>query len=392
MHRGCRIGRRLGFWLAGLLWLAPLASQSQLAPLTAEPAFVRSATEALDQMYGCHFRAASQRFASLASAYPDHPAPAFLQAANEWTQIHFDPSDVSRDARLFAYLRDSEALATRMRKQAGRQLEADFYLFSLHALRARLLNLRGQTGAAARALLGQMGVLRRSRSEPGPLRPELLFGLGLYNYYSEWYREQKPYLGFVFAWFPRGNKALGLRQLDSCAKASPLCGVSARTFLSEIYLNSEGRPLAASIHIAALQRAYPTNPQFALLQTQVLMGLGKWSEAEAASEAMALSYQVETQRFGEPVRIDQSAMTTHMAVQIALLLMLTYADQAERLYRLIPQTREEALGPIYLEQGLASIALGKLVAGKAKLEAVLALQTRESVKAKAKSALSLLKS
>lgn len=109
--------------------------------------------------------------------------------------------------------------------------------------------------------------------------PDFYFFTGLYNYYREVYPEFHPiYKTFIFI-FPKGDRAGGLKELQTAAERAILLKAESTTFLTYIYQNYE-RDISRSTYFSRILREeYPLNLQFLVLYIKSLLLEGKYDIA-----------------------------------------------------------------------------------------------------------------
>jgi len=105
------------------------------------------------------------------------------------------------------------------------------------------------------------------------------FPVGLYNYFREVYPELHPiYKSFVWI-FKRGDRNLGLKQIEySCEKAI-FSRVESHLYYAYILLRYENRPEKAIGYLKVLHYAYPKNPYFRAKLTEGLILTEQYIEA-----------------------------------------------------------------------------------------------------------------
>jgi tetratricopeptide (TPR) repeat protein len=108
---------------------------------------------------------------------------------------------------------------------------------------------------------------------------ELLFGDGLYNYFSVWVPENYALLKPVMAFFPKGDKELGLEQLKKVSYNAFYTRTEAQVFLMRI-LNSYENDRRNAMQISEyLHTTYPDNPYFHRYYARMLYNSGRFREA-----------------------------------------------------------------------------------------------------------------
>src|SRR5690606_41705436 len=103
--------------------------------------------------------------------------------------------------------------------------------------------------------------LELSRGEE-ELNAELLLGDALFNYFSVWIPEHSRLLRPVLMLFPKGDKQLGLRQLEEVSDNAVYARVEAQYFLFRLYASEERKPYEALRITSYLHDKFPNNPYF----------------------------------------------------------------------------------------------------------------------------------
>src|SRR5690606_36585898 len=100
------------------------------------------------------------------------------------------------------------------KKYPAYKIESAFFLAGAYGFKGRLYSdeERKNWRKAASAGKNALDYLEVCKAQEY-LSPELLFGDGLYNYFSVWVKENYPSLRPILWFFPEGDKTLGLKQL-----------------------------------------------------------------------------------------------------------------------------------------------------------------------------------
>lgn len=240
-------------------------------------------TEAINSMYDFDFETAERGFAVMQYNYPDHPLPYFLMGLSQWWKIIPDTENEQYDDLFFKFMDETIAKAEDLLEEDEGNKEATFFLAAAYGFKGRLLSERESWTATAFAGKNALKYMEMSKGEE-ELSPELLLGDALYNYFSVWIPENYPLLRPVMSLFPKGDKALGLRQLEEVAKNSFYARVEAQYFLFRLYASEEKRPFDALQITDYLHNKYPHNPYFHRFYARQLYALGREAEAKKVSE------------------------------------------------------------------------------------------------------------
>jgi hypothetical protein len=219
------------------------------------------ATQAVNDLYNFKFPRAERQFRWLRQQFTRHPLPYFLLALSEWWKIVPNPDSELYDERFIAYLDTSVYFAEELLRKNERNHEAMFFLAAAYGFKGRLYSDRKNWRKATFA--GRLAVKYMNDSRGNhALSPEFLFGEALYNYYSVWVPENYVMLRPIVAFFPKGDKALGLKQLKEVAQNAFYTRTEAQIFLMKILSADEKKPTEALEIASYLAKTYPDNAYF----------------------------------------------------------------------------------------------------------------------------------
>jgi len=239
-------------------------------------------TEAVNSMYNYDFETAERGFAVMRYNYPEHPLPYFLMGLSQWWKIIPDMENKKYDKLFLRFMDETIAKAEAMYDQDPNNKEATFFLAAAYGFKGRLLSERESWTATALAGKNALKYMEMSKGEE-ELSPELLLGDALYNYFSVWIPENYPLLRPVMALFPKGSKALGLKQLEEVASNAFYARVEAQYFLFRLYASEERKPYEAFQITSYLHEKYPNNPYFHRFYARQLYAIGRKREAKDVS-------------------------------------------------------------------------------------------------------------
>ncbi|WP_192821699.1 lipopolysaccharide assembly protein LapB [Rufibacter sp. LB8] len=238
---------------------------------------------AVDNMYNFKFETAEKQFKSLRRRYPKHPMPYFLLGlSNWWKMVPSNINDSRFDAPFLAYMDTTITLAEDLYDKDKKNLEAAFFLSAANGFGARLHSERKNWRKAAVMANRSLDYLQKSRKANG-LSDEFLFGEALFNYYAVWIHENYKMLRPILYFFPKGNKQLGLRQLQQVAFNGFYTGTEAKFFLMKIYANETNNGPAAMALSQYLASTYPDNPYFQRFYARMAFTQGNLTLTEQAS-------------------------------------------------------------------------------------------------------------
>ncbi len=238
--------------------------------------------QALSDLYNFKFDKAEEQFRVIKKEYKWHPLPYFLMGLIEWWKIMPNTKDQSHDDVFLAYM-DSTILVGENLYDNFKQykVEASFFLAAAYGFKGRLYADEERKNWVKAAANGKdaLDYMEDSKGQHN-LSPELLFGDALYNYFSVWVPENYPALKFILMFFPKGDKALGLKQLKEVSYNAFYTRVEAMVWLMRIQNSYENDQLQAFQVSEYLYQTYPDNPYFHRYYARMLYSLGRFAEAE----------------------------------------------------------------------------------------------------------------
>lgn len=275
-----------------ILFINTSAAQSSVAPdrfkkdttviLISDINVQLECTQALNDLYNFKFEKAELQFRYLKARYRWHPLPYFLMGLIEWWKIMPNTKDQTHDNSFMAYMDSTIMVGENLYKRYPEyKTEAAFFLAAAHGFKARLYSdeERKQWRKAATAGKSALDYLEVCK-EKEDLSIELLFGDGLYNYFSVWVPENYPSLKPIMWFFRKGDKSEGLKQLKEVSYNAFYTRTEAMVWLMRIlnsYENDQPRAFQISEY---LYEQYPDNPFFHRYYARMLYSMGRFTEAD----------------------------------------------------------------------------------------------------------------
>jgi hypothetical protein len=240
---------------------------------------------AMDLLYDGRAAEAQARLSRLGEAHPDDPVALYLQAlALAWI-VEQRPDSTALDRTL-------EQAADRAWAMADARLRADpsdaralFARGAASGVRSRHHLFRLRRADAARTAAQMREDLRAARAQD-PEDADVLFGLGLYDYYVDVLPRAARLLRFLTR-LPGGDRARGLAAIEEASRASTLHAVEAQAQLYEIHAFYEDDPEAAAAEMEGLFLRYRGWPLWGLKLAEHLRDrLGAYAESEAVARQL----------------------------------------------------------------------------------------------------------
>lgn len=260
------------------------------------------ATDAINEMYNFQFDRSARNFGLLKKKYGWHPLPYFLLGLNYyWRMIPYNDSG-EYDKEFTAYMDTSLYLSKRLYKGVN-EIEGAFFLAATYAFKGRLYSDRKQWRKAASAGKNALKYLEKSRGHED-YSPELLFGDALFNYYSVWVGENYPILKPIMAFFPKGDKDLGIEQLKTVSTNAFYTRTEAQFFLMRI-LSNERKDVQRALQISKyLHETFPGNAFFHRYYARMLYSTNKYQTAKEESlsildriDSLQVGYESQSGRY-----------------------------------------------------------------------------------------------
>ncbi len=215
----------------------------------------------IEYIYNIQFDSAEVTFKELMLDYPHNPAGRFFLAMIDWWKIAIDPDNESYDDLFLEKLEDVIFHCDQILKKDEKNLNAIFFKGGAIGFRGRLRALRDSWIKAADDGREALPLLQLAWSIDST-NYDILFGMGIYNYFAEVIPEEYPYIKPLMIFFPKGNKTLGIQQLKTAAEKAKFASTEAKYFLLNLYYYYEEDIYQARIYALQLHQQYPMNPIF----------------------------------------------------------------------------------------------------------------------------------
>jgi tetratricopeptide (TPR) repeat protein len=252
----------------------------------------------IDYVYNLDFNEADSVFSDIIKQDPKSPVGHFFKGMVLWWKMMLDLDDTQYDETFSDYMEKVIELCDERLEVNDRDIEAMFFKSGSLGFRGRLRANRGQWLKAA--LDGKDAlpiVYRLQKISKGNI--DVLFGLGIYDYYAEAIPEQYPAVKPLALMFPKGDKKRGIARLDSCMRFGHYAKVEAIYFLTQIYYVYEKDFNKATELAKLLHQRYPDNPFFYTYLGRCYAASGFWKEAEEIFTDVWKKYQRGVKHYNE---------------------------------------------------------------------------------------------
>jgi len=248
-------------------------------------------TEAVDAMYNFKFEKAEKQFRWLKQEFPTHPLPYFLMGTSYWWRIMPWEDQRQYDDIFTDYMDSTIYYAEQLLKENKDNPEAYFFLAAAEGFKGRIFSDREEYTKAAFVAKKSLNHLMESERFDNDLSPEFLFGIGLYNYFRVWIPENKAFLKPIMLFFKKGDKELGLKQLQNVADHAFYSRIEAMTYLARIYGDYENNRAKALPILEYLVNNYPDNSYFATEFAEINYMMGRYTESTKYCSNILYKYE-----------------------------------------------------------------------------------------------------
>ncbi|MEH0157902.1 tetratricopeptide repeat protein [Limibacter armeniacum] len=289
----------------------PAKAQGKLPPLEDIDLLLTNVTVQLeitfgiDALYNYEFKVAQNQFQWLKQAYPEHPLPYFLLGLCEWWKIIPNTDETKYDKAFMAYMDSAVYFAEQRYKLNKKDPEASLFIAGALAFQGRLLGERHDWTEAGFKAKKALNYFEKARKNGEELGAEMDFGDGLYNYYIEWVKENYKVMRPILWFFEKGDKELGLQQLEKAGSEAFYTRIEALYYLLHIHSAPDGDKNKLYQVSKSLHRSYPKNPYFHHIYVQSLYKLKKYDTMVPSAEH--LLSKVNQKQFGYSDNIGEAA-------------------------------------------------------------------------------------
>ena len=241
--------------------------------------------QAINDLYNFKFKEAEKQFGWIREYHPDHPLADFLMGLSQWWKIVPNIDNEEHDERMLYYLNETIKKSEGLLKKNKNNLEAHFFMAGAWGFKGRLYSERKEWRKATVAGRNALDNLQKCEGYEN-LSPEFVFGRGLYNYFHSWIRENFKFLRPVLAFFPDGDRALGIKQLEEVSRNAFYTRTEAQYYLLQIYNVYEEEPEKGLYIAEYLHNEYPDNAYFERSYARACYMQGKLNKARTLSDSI----------------------------------------------------------------------------------------------------------
>ncbi|MCX7880311.1 MAG: hypothetical protein N2517_06595 [Ignavibacteria bacterium] len=212
-------------------------------------------------VYNLEFERAEECFREVVARYPDLPAGYFLSAMVEWWKIAVHRDTRQYDEKFLEKINKVIELCDKILDTNEFHLSTLFFKGGALGYRGRFYVTRESWFRAASDGYIAFRILLKTL-EIAPNNHDIMLGTGIYNYFAEVLPNMYPTLKPLMVFAPKGDKKLGILQLQAAANNARYAGIEAKFVLLQIFYDFE-RDIYSAYQIAKeLTEKFPNNPVF----------------------------------------------------------------------------------------------------------------------------------
>lgn len=213
----------------------------------------------INLLYDLEFDSAQKHFLKVVATQPDHPIGYFYLAMVRWSKlsIGFWSPDMVQD-----YVNDIDRTIAVARKSIQRQNPDSFsyfYLGGALGFKGRF-ELMQYNWLSSAALAWEAIQALKKCMEMDPGNKDVLFGLGMYDYYTAKLSGVLKFLTYIL--LHKGDRDEGLRKLHIAASEAVYSAIESKSMLAHIYMYMEEEYPRALPIVQDLASSFKNNPRY----------------------------------------------------------------------------------------------------------------------------------
>lgn len=253
-----------------------------LVAITSVQSFSQSNDEriskGIDYIYNLKFDSAQAEFEAVIAGEPSNPSGYFFLAMIDWWRINLNKENDSLDEKFINEVEKVIEIADNQLDKNEYDDNAMFYKGGALGYRGLVRSLRESWLKAAEDGREALNLLQKAYDINKSNR-DVIFGIGLYNYFAEYVPQAYPVVKPLMIIFPKGDKLKGLSQIKETSVNSKYTKTEAKYALAYLNIVYEKNYFEAENYSRMLHEAYPDNPMFEKYLYTSFAGEGKWDSS-----------------------------------------------------------------------------------------------------------------
>lgn len=316
----------------------------------------------IDYVYNLRFDSAQAEFNEVIAADPQNPAGYFFNTMVEWWKINLNKENDSLDEGFFEQAEKVIEVADEVLDKNEFDDNAMFYKGGALGYRGLVKSLRDSWLKAAEDGREALNLLQQAY-EINSNNKDVVFGVGLYNYFAEYIPEAYPVVKPLMLIFPKGDKIKGLSQIKETSVESKYAKNEAKFVLAYLNLVYEKNYIEAEYYSKILNEEFPDNPVFEKYLYSSYIGQGKWNEAIDGWKKVI--EKIDSNKYGYNNKNLSREANYYVALSLTKLNRILEAEpfinKAEEITKIIDKDNETAYTAfIYLISGMLNDSKGNI--------------------------------
>jgi len=234
--------------------------------------------QGMDLIYNFEFKQAQPIINQLEASSSSSSVTSLMKALQLFWEFYPIQHHQEQLDTYYQYLEQAYERSTDQLENQPNNPEALFLAMASQGLLAESYAETGRSFKAVGAAKKAYGYLKRGMDKMDRF-DEFYVSTGLYNYYREYYPDAYPIYKPFMSFFMKGNKSLGIKQLETASRNASIAHVIAGYYLSYIYMRYEYIPKHALDQGYSLHQEYPNNDLFTAIYLESLIINQRFKEA-----------------------------------------------------------------------------------------------------------------
>ncbi len=339
----------------------------------------------IDYIYHIKFDSADYVFKEIIRTDPDNPAGYFFLAMIDWWKINLNKENDSLDETFFTKTERVIEIADDKLDKNEFDDVAMFYKGGALGYRGLVRSLRESWLKAAEDGKEALNLLQKAYDINGNNK-DVIFGIGMYNYFAEYVPDAYPVVKPLMLIFPKGDKIKGLNQIKESSSDSKYTKTEAKYVLAYLNLVYEKNYSEAEVYSSLLNKEFPENPIFEKYLYNSYNGQGKWDQA--AEGWKKILEKIDSNYAGYNNLNLKREANYYTAVSLSKLNKLSeaevYIKNAEEITKILDKEDETAYSAfIYLLSGMYNDSKGNKATAQLYYDKVLSMKNFQNSHAEA---------
>ncbi len=273
------MGRNILKSLFVLLLILRLSPSFALKHITKDDEAQEKVSWVLEKVYNNEFATARQRLKYFEKDYLDHPVYPLLESQIIAFSLFQSTNLEADEAKYLQKLEQALEYADVFLDQDKDDPEGAFFSLAAYGFMCLYYSDNGSFLKAANTAKKAWKHMKAG-FELQETYPEFYFSSGLYNYFVVEYPKTHPIVIPATAFFPGGDKTLGLKQIQISSRQGKFTKYESMYFLGHIYGKYENNQGQAIRYFGKLIRLFPNNTYYKIRYTESLLFAGQTESAK----------------------------------------------------------------------------------------------------------------